>query len=145
MCKIAVLDDDEFWCLAVQRFLRNHFEVSTFGYANLLLEELAKDANQYNLVMVDLSLPAERYAEVDGRKLIRYIRKTFPEPPLLVLVTAYIGKYELESGEINCEEADAFLAKDAGLDEILHRLQGLFASREDGSSASMKSLPRTRW
>ena len=126
MCKIAVLDDDELWCLALHRFFRNIFEVSIFNYASDLLEELAKDAKRYDLVMVDLSLPPDRYKEIDGRKLIRYLRNSLPEPPLLVLVTAFIGKNELESGEINCEEADAFLAKDAGLNEILQRLQELF-------------------
>lgn len=80
--------------------------------------------------MVDLSLPADRYAGIDGRKLIRDIRKTLSEPPLLVLVTAFIGKNELESGEINCEEADAFLAKDAGLEEISRRLQELLAAKK---------------
>lgn len=133
MHRIAVIDDDEYWCLAIQRFLRNSFEVDTFSYANSLLEELAKDPKRYDLIMVDLSLPSNQFNEIDGRKLIRQIRKTLPEPPLLVLITAFISKNELDSGEVTCEEVDAFLAKDAGLDEILRRIHRLFNSHKSGN------------
>ncbi|MBD2308396.1 MULTISPECIES: response regulator [unclassified Chroococcidiopsis] len=128
MCRIAVLDDDRNWCMALQRFLKNTFEVSVFNDANSLIEDLIQDVRQYDLIMVDLSLPPDAYGEIDGRKFIRYIREVLLEPPILVLVTAFIGKNELNSGEIFCKEADAFLAKDAGLDEISRQLQELLVN-----------------
>lgn len=129
MYKIAVLDDDEHWCLAIQRFFRNDFEVSTFSYADSLLEEIVQDFQRFDLIMVDLSIPPDQFKDVDGRKLIRYLRESLPEPPVLVLVTAFLSKSDLETGEIKCEEADAFLAKDAGLDEILQRVKSLINSK----------------
>lgn len=146
MLKIAVLDDDEHWCLAISRFFRNTFEISTFSHATSLLQELEKEPKQYDLIMVDLSLPTQRYQDVDGRKLLRYIRETLPEPPLLVLVTAFISKNELDGGQIICDEADAFLAKDAGLDEISQRLQRLLNPEQSSNGRnSIKSPQRARW
>lgn len=146
MYKIAVLDDDEHWCLAIKKFLRNTFEISTFSHAISLLQELEKEPKQYDLIMVDLSLPMQKYPDVDGRKLLRYIRETLPEPPLLVLATAFISKNELDSGQILCNEADAFLAKDAGLDEISQRLQRLLNSGKDSNGRnSSKYSQRARW
>jgi len=125
MYRIAVLDDDKYWCRALQRFLENTFEVSIFNDANSLIESLIQNIRQYDLIMVDLSLPADAYGEIDGRKFIRYIREVLLEPPILVLVTAFIGKNELSTGDIICKEADAFLAKDAGFDEISRQLAQL--------------------
>jgi CheY-like chemotaxis protein len=131
MYRIAVLDDDKHWCLALQRFLEKTFDVSTFNDANSLIESLIQNVRQYDLIMVDLSLPPNAYGQIDGRKFIRYIRDILIEPPILVLVTAFIGKNELSTGEIICKEADAFLAKDAGLDEILRQLEQLLVNRNE--------------
>jgi len=125
MYKIAVLDDDRLWCLAIERCLKNDFEVSTFNYADALLQEIIQDIHRYDLIMVDLSLPSEYYKEIDGRKLIRYLRETLPEPPLLVLATAFISKNDLATGQVICPEVDAFLAKDAGLVEIQQQIKQL--------------------
>lgn len=37
MYRIAVLDDDERWCLALQRFSRNELEIFVFSYAEPLV------------------------------------------------------------------------------------------------------------
>ena len=143
--KIAVLDDDELWCQVVQRFFRNTFEVFILSNATFLLEEIEKEPKRYDLIIVDLSLPPHQYKEIDGRKLIQHLRKVLSSPPLLVLVTAFIGKNELDAGEIVCEEADAFLAKDAGLDAISQRLQQLLNYQQDTIAERMKFNQRVRW
>ena len=56
MDRIAILDDDQLWCLAVKRFFRNSFEVSIFNDATSLLKDIEKGANQYELIMIDLNL-----------------------------------------------------------------------------------------
>ncbi len=145
MNRIAIIDDDHLWCLAVQRFFRNTFEVSSFSDANSLLEDIEREPNRYDLIMIDLSLPPSQYKEINGRKLIQHIRKIFPSPPILVLVTAFIGKNELESGKVICEEADAFLGKDAGLDNILQQLQQLLVSPKNDADKQLKSNHRSRW
>ena len=141
--KIAVLDDDELWCQVVQRFFRSTFEVFILSNASSLIEEIEKEPKRYDLIMVDLSLPPHQYKEIDGRKLIQHLRKVLSSPPLLVLVTAFISKNELDAGKIVC--ADDFLAKDAGLDAISQRLQQLLNYQKDTIAAQMKFNQRVRW
>lgn len=143
MDKIALLDDDQLWCFAVQRFFRNSFEVSIFNDATSLLKDL--EEAQYELIMIDLSLPSNQYVEIDGRKLIEQIRKSLSNPPILVLVTGFISKNDLENGEVICPEADAFLGKDGGLDEILKRLQELLIWKKNGEDKYLKFIPQSRW
>ena len=52
MNKIAVLDDDIHWGLAVQRFFRQEFLVSVFTQP----EPFFRVADQYQLVIVDFFL-----------------------------------------------------------------------------------------
>ncbi len=144
MDKIAIIDDDQLWCLAVQRFFRNSFEVSIFNDATSLLKDIETGVNQYELIMIDLSLPPSQYIEIDGRKLIVQIRKILSNPPILVLVTGFISKNDLENGEVICPEADAFLGKDAGLEYILISLQQLIFYHKDGK-IKLKFNHRSRW
>jgi CheY-like chemotaxis protein len=144
MDRIALLDDDGLWCHAVQRFFRNSFEVSIFNDATSLLKVIEKEA-QYELIMIDLSLPPSQYIEIDGRKLIRQIRKMLPNPPILVLVTGFISKNDLANGEVICPEADAFLGKDGGLDEILKQIQQLIILQKNGDDKYLRFNHRSRW
>src|SRR6476646_5772889 len=116
MNKIAILDDDEHWCFSVQRFLRGSFEVFTFNS----LSELIPKVSQYDLVIVDFSIPPNQYQEnIDGCEIIQRIKQGLSHPPILVLATAFISKNSLELGQQLCPEADFFIAKDAGLEFIL--------------------------
>lgn len=120
--KIAVLDDDEHWCFLVQRFLRKHFEVSTFQSFSELLPRVA----QFALVIVDFSIPPRQYQEnIDGCEMIRRIKQRYTPAPILVLSTAFISSNNLEFGKQLCPEADHFIAKDAGLDTVLEVVQTL--------------------
>lgn len=128
MYKIAVLDDDEHWGLAVQRFFRNDFEVSIFTTAFRLLREV----ESYNLVIVDFSIPPAVYEkDMDGRELITHLKQSLSNPPILVLATAFISKNDSEIGRTICPLADAFFAKDAGLEEILQQTKMLLASKRN--------------
>jgi CheY-like chemotaxis protein len=125
--KIAVLDDDEHWCFLVQRFLRNHFEVSTFQSFSELLPRI----DQFELVIVDFSIPPRQYQEnIDGCEMIRRIKQQYSPAPILVLSTAFISSNNLEFGKQLCPEADHFIAKDAGLDTVLEVVQTLLKAHQ---------------
>ena len=127
MHKIAVVDDDEYWCLAVQRFFRRDFEVSVFKGVDRFLSK----AGQYELAIIDFSIPPARYeTSMTGSELIRHLKETLPDPPLLVLASGFISKNDREIGYQICPEADDFIAKDAGLDEILQRVKTLLESKK---------------
>lgn len=128
MYKIAVLDDDENWCFALQRFFRNYFEVSVFKRVTSFLTEL----NDYDLVIVDFSIPPAAYEkDMDGCQVICYLKENLPNPPILILATGFISKSNLELGSEICPQADAFFAKDAGLEEILQQTQQLLSLKKE--------------
>jgi hypothetical protein len=65
---------------------------------------------------------------MDSPELIRYL-KSLRYPPLVVLVSGYVSKSDSALGKNICPEADAFLPKDAGLDELLRKLKDLLTCK----------------
>ena len=127
MYKIGVVDDNELYCLALQRFLSREFEVSIFTRVSNFLQQ----AFSFDLVIVDYSIPAANYEkEIDGSELICLLKATLPNPPLLILSTGFLSRNELEIGREICPEADDFLAKDTGLEVILQQVKQLIATRQ---------------
>jgi CheY-like chemotaxis protein len=125
MYTIAVIDDDKHWCYAIDRFFRNEFEVYTFPTTT----DFLKQSFDFDLVLVDYSIPHIYYEDhMDSRELIRYL-KSLRYPPLVVLVSGYVSKNDSALGKTICPEADAFFAKDAGLDELLMKLKELLACK----------------
>ena len=128
MYKIGVVDDNELYCLALQRFLSREFEVSIFTRVSNFLQQ----AFSFDLVIVDYSIPAANYEkEIDGCQLICHIKASSPNPPLLILATGFLSKNELGIGQEICPQADSYLAKDAGLDAISRQIKQLLATRQE--------------
>lgn len=122
MYKVAVLDDDEYWCLAIQRYFRKEFEVSIF----LEVEFFLSQASQFDLAIVDFSIPRAKFEpKISGSEIITHLKTTLKNPPILVLASGFISQSDREAGQQLCLEADDFLAKDAGLDQILIQIQEL--------------------
>ena len=123
MYKIAVVDDDEDWCLAVKSLLKKSFEVTTFAHVPYSLHELFN----YDLVIVDYSIsPTEAYEKnVHELEIIRFLKTNSLNPPLLIIATEFMNKNEHEFLKAVCPEADAFLAKDAGVKQLLQETQQL--------------------
>jgi CheY-like chemotaxis protein len=133
MYKIAVVDDDRNWCFVIERFFRNDFEIFTFTK----LASFLRDLDDYDLVIVDYYMPPANYEkDIQGCEVIRYLKKTLPNPPLLVLASGFISKNDSDLGNKLCSEADAFFAKDAGLEELLQQTKQLLASRSSNSRVS---------
>ena len=126
MYKIAVIDDNELYCLSLKHFLNREFEVTIFTKVSAFLQK----PDSYDLVIVDYSLPCANYEkEIDGCELICLLKATLPNPPLLILATGFLSRNELEIGREICPEADDFLAKDAGLQAILQQIEQLLATK----------------
>ncbi|MBD0263939.1 MAG: response regulator [Tolypothrix sp. T3-bin4] len=135
MYKLAILDDDEHWCRIVQRFLKQEYAVATYKSVSRFLWEL-EELKQYDIFLVDFVLPTARYEiSTDGIEIITTLKQRFPHSPVVILVTAYMSKNELEvHGKQMCPEADGFFAKDAGLEMLAHQISQLLTpSRTEGS------------
>lgn len=131
MYKVAVLDDDEYWCLAIQRYFRKEFEVSIF----LDVENFLSKASEFDLAIVDFSIPRARFeAKVSGSDIITHLKKTLEKPPILVLASGFISQSDREAGQQLCLQADDFLAKDAGLDKVLIQIKELIETKLNQSN-----------
>ncbi len=114
MQKIAVLDDDENWCLAVARFFRNDFDVDTFTDTQSFL---AASLESYDVVIIDFAIsPTLRYErQVSGIDLIDQLKQQLKNPPIMILTSAFISKNDSGIDQELISAADELLPKDSGL------------------------------
>jgi CheY-like chemotaxis protein len=131
MYRIAVVDDNEAWCFViVNLFQQEGFTVSTFTDADAFIRE----AEQFDIALVDFSIPPRRYQkETDGPDIIRRLKANLTQPPFLILISAFFTEDVLQSADKICPEADAYLSKSMGLQEILHQVRGVAASKKPGA------------
>lgn len=131
MYSIAVVDDNEAWGFTLGFFLRQHnFLVSSFSNPELFLRQ----AQDFDLALVDFSIPSRRYQrEMDGPHLIAKVKRQLEQPPLFILISAYFTEEILKQPKDLCPEADAYLSKSAGLEEILQCVQELLAANKRSS------------
>ena len=124
MHKIAVLDDDIYWSLAVQRFLRKEFLVTIFTDP----AHFFAVADQYDLVIIDFVLTPLPDSEnkLDGYGIIHRLKSSSEHPPRCLLVSGWIDRNDLAaiSQRPYCM-ADDLAAKDAGLEVILAKVRQL--------------------
>ncbi|MCT7950169.1 response regulator [Ancylothrix sp. C2] len=130
MHRIAVLDDDENWCFTIQRFFRKYYQVSVFADVEIFLGQV----DRFDLAIVDFSLPRAVFEpKTNGSEIIRNIKSKLKNPPILVLASGFISTRDQQAGYEICPEADSFLAKDAGLDNILQHIHFLLAEKKPSS------------
>jgi DNA-binding response OmpR family regulator len=126
--KIAVLDDDQSWNVAVKRFFSRHgFEVKTYENP----ADFMNEAQQYDLALIDfyLSSSPDAINDLNGYAIIRHLKRSLKACPILVIVSAFV---DMESARL-FPEADFFLVKDIGLDSIMQRTRELLESRKNRS------------
>ncbi len=127
MYKIAVVDDDEHWCLAIQSFFQKSFEVTLFQGIPYSLHELV----DYDLVMAYCLLKPEKGAEINsqGFEIIRFLKSHIPNPPLLIIISDSLSQDKIELGRKIFPEADAFFAKDTDREVLLQQTLQLINSK----------------
>jgi DNA-binding response OmpR family regulator len=128
MQKIAVLDDDEHWCLAIKRFFRNDFEVVTFTNAQNFLDSTIES---YDGIMIDFAIsPRLRYErQVSGIEIINQLKEQLENPPVIILTSAFFSRNDSDIDEKLKSVADEILPKDLGLEEILQVFKKLLSAR----------------
>ncbi len=133
--RIAVLDDDENWCLAVKRFFRASYEVSTFTDVQSFL---ASPIESYDLVIVDFTIaPNHRYEQFsNGIEVIQQLKAQITPPPLTMLTSAFISRNDLTIDSTLRTQADAIMPKDCGLDEILQTAKAMLNPKNNTGERS---------
>lgn len=128
MYKIAILDDNNDFCTAIQELLSNYHKTYAFTETNIFLEIIKSE--KYDLVLIDLSIqPISSLKIYNGCDLIGYLKNTFSDLPLLVLFTGWISGNAAQEGIKICPVADGFIAKNVDLDRILQEMDSLITSK----------------
>lgn len=125
---IAVLDDDEHWCLTIERFFRATFNVTTFTDAPSFLNSALES---YDVVIIDFTIaPHHRHeTATNGIEIIHQLKTQLKHPPLTILTSAFISRSDLTLDHAFRQQADVIMPKDRGLDEILQATQALLSSK----------------
>lgn len=126
--KLLIVDDHQMIIDGIKSLLRKQKQFEFISEANSgeqalkLLETTTPD-----IVIADISMPG-----MDGKELIRHIKKQFPE--IRILVLSMHNDAEI-IGDVMILEAEGYILKNTGLEELVKALQkiadgGTFYSEE---------------
>jgi DNA-binding response OmpR family regulator len=127
MHRIAIVDDNETWCFVLAlRLQQQGYAVSSFTNAQAFLRE----ADQFDLVLIDFSIPAPRYQrDMDGPEVICQVKRQLDNPPVLVLISGFFTNTMLRSAATICPEADAIFSKQVELNDLFAHIRRLLSGR----------------
>ena len=81
MYKLAVLDDDQDWCVTVERFLRQDFSVVSYQSISSFFRQ-PQTLAQYDALLIDISLPMARHElSLDGIEVVSRLKQLLPQSP----------------------------------------------------------------
>ena len=135
MYNIAIVDDNEAWGFTLELFLRQrHFSASAFNDPEAFLRQ----AHEFDLALVDFSIPSRRYQkEIDGPSLIKKLKQQLKYPPIFVLISAYFTEEILQCPGDICPDADAYLSKSTALEDMVRCIEQLLAKKEKSDRESL--------
>jgi CheY-like chemotaxis protein len=139
MYRLAIVDDNETWCFVLAlRLQQQGYTVSTFTDVQAFLREVT----QFDLVLVDFSIPTPRYQRsMDGPELIYQVKHQLNNPPLLILISSFFTQDLLKEATDICPEADAILSKQLETTEILSHIHQLLSDRTPKVQNHRRSKP----
>ncbi|MBN2033920.1 MAG: response regulator [Deltaproteobacteria bacterium] len=111
--KILVVDDERIVLESCKRVLGERFDVSLAESSDRALELIGGEA--FSLILVDIKMPYK-----DGMTLMRQVKKTWPEIPVIIM-SGYVTHETIE--EVARTDAATFLAKPFTPDELLEALE----------------------
>ncbi|MGI0484168.1 response regulator [Pantanalinema rosaneae CENA516] len=138
MYRLAIVDDNESWSfVAALRLQQQGYEVSTFTDPHTFLRQ----AEQFDLALVDFSLPPRRYEiEIDGPGVIDRVKQRLSQPPVLVLISSYFTEDILQQAAEICPAADAVLSKQVDSSNLIQQVEQLLAQRASTAKRARHSI-----
>ena len=131
MLKILLIEDEQINRVTLAKLLkREGYTVQTAQDGKEGLE-LARD-NQWDAILTDLRLPG-----VDGMEILRFVRKNFPDTPVLIMTA-----YATVKNAVECLKLGAFnyLTKPFDSSELFHQLNQIEEIQTLGAqNASLRS------
>ncbi len=122
--RILMIDDDRHMHRILQIYLRNsNIEVVGVTSGRMALHKLQEET--FDLILTDIQMPG-----MDGKELIRKIRDTYPNMPILI-----ISAYEEEKfrNEINHLNNIQMVPKPFDQNTILQKIDALLHSSDESA------------
>ena len=118
--KLLIVDDDEMLRKSLNLELKNKFNLTLSSNAEVALKKIKQ--NKYDLMLIDIRLPG-----MDGVELLRIVKDIQPLTKTIIF-TAYP---DLETYRAILKgNADDYLEKPVGPDELLDSINELLSSKE---------------
>ncbi len=131
MCRLAIVDDNPSWCFVLGVQLRQKgYTVSSFTEPNAFLQQ----ANQFDLALIDFSIPSRRYeTRTDGPDLIYKVKQRWDDAPSMILISSYFTDEILDQVPDLCPQADALISKQVEFQDLLNQIEKLLLRRASRS------------
>lgn len=127
--KLLLVEDNRDLALWLGKVLRDErFEVDCVHDGESAVHRLAQ--SRYDLVLLDLKLPG-----IDGRSVLRRMRRQGDDTPVLVLTASGSLDVKVESLDIG---ADDYLVKPFEVRELVARIKALIRRRGGGSQSALQ-------
>jgi DNA-binding NtrC family response regulator len=106
---ILAVDDEWIVLESCRKVLGDRFEVQVVKSADDALEAMSRE--HFSLVLLDIKMPGK-----DGMTLVRQVKKTWPDTPVIIM-SGYVTNETME--EVAKTDAAMFLAKPFTPDELV--------------------------
>lgn len=114
--KVLIVEDEKMLAYEMEAFLKKNFYVCDLAYT--FKSGIAKlDTNQYDFVLIDLSLP-----DGNGLEVLKYAKKANPEAAYIIITARTHLKDRVSGLDLG---ADDYLAKPFYLLELQSRMQAI--------------------
>ncbi len=132
---VLVVDDDTAMLRALQKVLAGEgASVATASWAGEIMERLDENQGRFDLIITDLRMPI-----LHGESVLRAVKATLPEVPVIV-ITAF-GSPEKQA-ECRKDGAAAFLEKPLETAQLLAAIDGVVSAGEAARERSGGRLGR---
>jgi DNA-binding NtrC family response regulator len=116
--KILIVDDQELYLNSLAFALQKHFEVTT---AKSLVEATDKLSKDFDIALVDIRLDEKEEGNIDGIKLLEWIRMNRPETAVFMMSAYREFSYAEESLNLGARH---FFRKPIDIISLLGILKG---------------------
>jgi DNA-binding NtrC family response regulator len=118
--KILVVDDERIVLESCRRVLLDRFDVSLARSGFEALEIMRRES--FSLILLDIKMPHK-----DGMTLMRQVKATWPEIPVIIM-SGYVTMETME--EVAKTDAATFLAKPFTPDELVQAVDQVLKKEE---------------
>ncbi len=137
MIKVGIVEDQHLFRQGIKAILESYSDIdfvfeSPDGFS--ILERLEKSSPIPDVMLVDLSLPADGREEFNGWQVVQVLKQYYPEMRILIL-SVHEDQYLI--AKLIEEGANGYLVKDSDPQEVYEAIKAVY---QNGSYINSRSL-----